>query len=618
MNDELKVASTASEDKTGSDKETILSMLHKAGEFQAAGKILEAESAYEEILKIDQNNKFANQLLGGLALKKGDFIRAQDFIKKALIVDPDNPELNSNLGNALLKLHRLDEAKKHYNKALETEPDYAPAHNGLGATLREEGNCEEAEKYHVNALEYQPKNPRLRNNYANTLREMGRTDEAIKQYLLAVECDPHNADTFYNLGVLHENLANDERAYENYMQALDLCPDHPEANFNLGNVLRRMGKFETAIEKFQAAIKARPDYAEAHNNLGHSLRVLGDKKTAEKHWKQAVDMDIQLADAQVNLGLVDFEQGDLESGWKRYEWRDKAYSYESPQRSFPQPKWDGTSLENKEIILWGEQGLADEILYASMIPDILKKGGKVTIECTARLVELFTRSFEGAEIYGYPYKQGEDGQRFYDFQSSFPSLGQHLRKKIDDFPTLSDNYAYLKVDIEKKLYWQKKLSTLSNNPKIGLSWTSKYVKEEFRHFYASISDMEPLLSLKNIDFICLVPADVDLDIQEASEEFDINIHKMPGLDLKNDIDGVAALMSNLDVIVSCLSATSELAGALGVRTLGFIGEKSHSIMLGTQDNVWFPNTHYFAKDPDDPWRNVFQGIKNEVKSTFGR
>jgi len=125
--------------------------------------------------------------------------------------------------------------------------------------------------------------------------------------------------------------------------------------------------------------------------------------------------------------------------------------------------------------------------------------------------------------------------------------------------------------------------------------------------------MEPLLSLPGVDFICLVPADVDNYIAEALKDYGVTIHVLEGLDLKDDMDGVAALMSNLDLVVSCLSTASELAGALGVRTLGFIGEKSHAIMLGTDDVVWFPNTHYHAKDASDPWQPVFGDISLEVK-----
>jgi len=603
----------SNESGLSSDQGNLLAMLHQAGQFQSTGQFEEAEVAYRQVLAVDPENKFALQLLGGMSLQLGKYEQACELIGKTLIADPDNAELNNNLGNALVKLGRLDEALKHLNKALSVAPEYAQAHNNLAAALRELGRLDEALAHHIQALEGQPENPRMRNNYANTLKRLDRTDEALEQYSMAVEQAPDYVDSYYNLGVLQEALNQMEKAQESYSMALEKFPDHPQSNFNLGNILRDMGQSDAAIEHFEKAIAVKPDYAEAHSNLGLVLRLEGKREAAEEHWKQAVEIMPDLADAQVNLGLVSFEKGNLADGWARYEWRDKADSYNSTRRKFPQPQWDGSALKDKEIILWGEQGLGDEILYASMIQDVLKQGGKVTIECTLRLVNLFTRSFPGVQVHAAPYGPAESGQRHFDYQCSFPSLGQHVRKSHEDFPGIDDDHVYLKADPEKMAFWQKRLAELSDKPKIGLNWNSMAVRDGFEHFYASIQDMKPLLTLPGVDFINLVPADVKDDIGDSMQKFGVPIHTWDDLDLKDDVDGVAALMGSLDLVVTCLSAVSELAGAMGLRTLGFIGEKSNTIMLGTDDVVWFPNTHYTAKELDESWQKVFEDIGPKVK-----
>ncbi len=594
----------------------VMVLLHQAVQFQQAGQLPEAEKTYNQVLGLDPENVFATQLLGGIALQKGDFQTAADLIGKVLESDPENAELHNNLGHALAKLGRLEEAKDHYGQALALQPDYAQAHHNMGAALRELGSPEEAIAHHVKALEGQPENARARNNYANTLKELKRTDEAIDQYKLALQQDPEYAEAHYNLGVLYEAGEHYEDAIKHYCQALDINPDLAEANFNLGNVMRIIGRPDAAQGHFRNAIGSGPDYAEAHNNLGLVLRNAGDREGAEAHWRQAVEAKPDLADAQVNLALCHFERGELSEGWERYEWRDKAHSYESEYRHFPQPQWDGSPLRDKEIVLWGEQGLGDEILYASIIPDVLKQGAKVTIECTPRLVDLFTRSFAGAEVHVYPYAAAEKGERHYDFQSSFPSLGQHLRSSLDSFATLEDDFIYLKADEEKKAFWQERLADLGPNPKIGLNWSSAVVKEDYRHFYATIRQMAPLLTTPGVDFISLAYGDSDDDIAEALREYGVTIQTWDDLDLKDDIDGVAAMISSLDLVVSCLSAVSELSGALGVKTFGFIGESSHTIMLGTDDVVWFPNTHYYAKERNHPWEPVFDEISSDVRKQF--
>jgi tetratricopeptide (TPR) repeat protein len=614
MSDEPMENSGHTEGMQGSVSESLLTKLHQAGQQQADGNMAEAEQAYEVILEQEPDNKFANQLLGGMALQKGDFQRAHKFVSKALAVDPNNEELNSNLGIVLIKLQRLDEAIHYFNQALLLQPGYAAAHNGLGTALREQGNTEKALMHHIQALAAQPNDHRMRNNYANSLRELGRTDEAIEQYSTALESAYGDPDTHYNLGVLFESLEQLDRACDHYKKALKTDPNHPEVNFNLGNVLQSLGQLETAMEKYKKVIEVMPDHAKSHVNLGHALLKSGDKKGAENHWRQALVINNEFADAHVNLALLNFELGNISEGWKGFEWRNKAESYGSPQRQFPQPNWDGSPLNGKEIILWGEMGLGDEISYASMIPDVLRQGGKVTIECTQRLVPLFTRSFEGAEVYAAPYAPAEDGHRFYDFQSSFPSLGRYFRNTVGDFPSIDDQYIYLKADPSQKAYLQEQLKDISDKPKIGLCWSSNLVKDEFRHFYASIREMEPLLSLTGVDFVCLVPANVDDDIATALIECGVTIHVLEGLDLKQDVDGVAALLSSLDIVVSCLSTVTELAGALGVRTLGFIGENSHSQWMGTDDVLWFPNTHYHAKHKSKPWKPLFVDISLEVKN----
>jgi len=594
----------------------VVVMLHQAVQHQHAGQIIEAEKAYRQVLEIDPGNAFATQLLGGLALQKDDFPLAADLFGKALVTDPGNAELHNNLGNALSGQERFDEAVSHYNSALALQPEYGKAHNNLSAALRVMGKFDEAIVHHLKALEQQPDNVPALNNYASTLKETGRPTEAIEQYNLALQIDPSNAEVHYNLGVLCEGQHQLDAACGHYQKAIEVRPGYVGALFNLANTLRSMGKFDEAITTYHEVIEHRPEHAPAHNNLGLALRLTGDRKAAEIQWRRAVELDPLLADSQVNLALCHFEEGQVAEGWERYEWRDKAGSYKSPQRHFVQPQWDGSDLKGKHIILWGEQGLADEILYASMIPDILKQGGKVSIECAPRLVKLFSRSFAAADVYPYPYDGAEQGTDHFDFQCSFPSLGRFMRPGVEAFPTRVEDYAYLKADPEKQAFWKKRLAELSPRPKIGFNWGSIQISDDSRHFYASIKEMEPLLRTPGVDFINLMYADATADIQEIQRDFGVAIHDWQDLDLKEDIEGVAGLISSLDRVVSCLSTVSELSGALGTQAAVFIGEATQATMMGTDDNIWFPNTHYYSKERSGPWQPVFAEISANLQEIF--
>ncbi len=550
-------------------------LLQKGVQLQKAGRMDEARQAYGEALALAPGNPLALQLLGGIAMGKGDFEQARNHLSQALQADPDNAELNNNLGTALAELEINEEALSHFGHALAVEP----------------GNL------------------LARKNLAGLLKKMGRYEDAIEHYGLLIGHGPASSDLHFNLGVALEAAERLEEAEEHYVKALELDPEAAEPNYYLGNLRRRLDPLYDATAFYQRALAANPDYVEAHTNLGLVLRQAGRREEAEKHWRKAIALRPDNADAQMNLALVEFEQGNLTTGWKRYEWRFHTHNRDSPERHFRHAPWDGSPLKDKDIFLWGEQGLGDEILYASMIPDVLRQGGRVTIECTKRLVDLFTRSFPEAEIRPFPYVTAEYGKRHFDFQCPTPGLGRFLRPTVDSFPTLADDYAYLKVDPAKRAFWKERLDALGPGPKIGLHWNSTGAGVDSAHYYASIEDMAPVLTIPGVDFVSLVYADAEDGIREAREKYGVTIHTWDDLDYRDDIDGVAALACNLDMVVSCLTAASELSGALGVRTLCFIGETPHYLMMGTGDAIWFPNSTFFGKNKNDPWQPLFEDIR---------
>ena len=185
---------------------------------------------------------------------------------------------------------------------------------------------------------------------------------------------------------------------------------------------------------YQKAIELNPSFANAYNNLGIALKEQGKLEEAIQVYQKAVDIQPQFANAQNNIGLIRFLQGDFKTGWQQYQWRWQCDDFPSENRPFPQPYWKGTSLSGKTILVWAEQGIGDEIMFASMLNDLWQSNTNIMVECEHRLIPLFQRSFSNIQF--FCRTNSPDPQLLVpsiDYQISMGSLGQWLRPDVESF-----------------------------------------------------------------------------------------------------------------------------------------------------------------------------------------
>ena len=311
----------------------------------------------------------------------------------------------------------------------------------------------------------------------------------------------------------------------------------------------------------------------------------------------------------MNLSMNILRMGQLREGWQNYESRK---SLDRAATDFPQPQWDGSSLAGKRIILWREQGLGDEVRFASIVPDLQKTEAIITIECDQRLTDIFARSFPDINILATPYTGAAEQPDQFDYQCPLAGLARFFRNDYEAFT--KDKPGYLKADPALIKLWKKRLSDISDQPKIGLSWNSAVKVPERASIYASIEELAPILNIDGIDFINLQSHDSSEDIAKAKEKFGIEIHSWDDLDNRNDLNGVAALTSCLDLVISFPCFSSEFAGAIGVPTFCFVDHKDSFDELGSKDNIWYPNTHHISKDRNEQWPPVFKKIVEKTRS----
>ena len=565
-------------------------------------------------LAIRPDNAAAYNNLGTALREGGQFDQALEAYNRALELQPEFSNAHYNRAIVFEHLQLFDDAIGAYQKALEINPDFAEAHFNLGNIYMESGSISNARKHNDKALE-------LNSAYVHAHSGEGTSPESAntnlklgKSWLSGSAPSPEVLETSSRQNDAIKNNKHFDEAITRYRQAISAKPDFADAHNNLGIVLSDAGQLEEALVSFDRAISLVPEFASAHANLGGALQQSGKLEEAIAACRKALELDENLADAHMNLAVLSFMTGDLATGWEEYEWRSKIKRLVSPKRSFTQPQWDGSSLDGKKILLWGDQGLGDEIRYASLIPDMLDKGAEVSIECAPRLVDLFARSFPQASVHAYPFDSGESGRTNFDFQIPVAGLGRFARPSVETFS--GQREAYLVPDFGRLEFWKKRFSEVSPRPKIGINWRSQDTSERWKHYYATIDDLAPIMSIPGVDFVNLMyDADAD-ELAEFERLYGVTLLGWDDINLKNDLDELAALNAGLDLVVSCLSSVTEMSGALGVPTFGFIGDRKDPVMLGTGNAIWHPNSTYFSKDRGGSWQPVLEDIAQEIRKKF--
>ena len=500
---------------------------------------------------------------------------------------------------------RLAEAERIYRKVLSVHPGDAAVLGNLGAALRGQDRAQEAVDCYRQALEIEPAKTQLHFNLGNALGDLGDWDGAVDCFRRALDIDPGYVEALNNLGNGLSVLDRLEEAADSFSRALKIDPGRADILNNLGNALKDLGKAEQALESFRRAVEIEPSSLRTLNNQGNTFLDLGDIGRATALFERALSLDPDNAESHCLLSMALLAEGDLERGWAENEWRWRLEDYQPRIRHFPFPAWDGSDLDGKSILLWSEQGIGDEICFASMVPDVIAAGARCAIECEPRLVNLFVRSFAHAQVHARPFKKAERGEAAFDFQLPMGNLHRHFRNSLSAFP---DRKRFLEVDGERRKFWQDRLSALGIGLKVGVSWRSSKKTSTISAFFASIKDLEPLLANPDTIFINLQYDDCAEEIAEAKDRFGVTLHAWDDIDLMNDIDGAAALTSCLDVVVTPITSVYETSGALGVATHAIHPFRKCAVSFGAAHVPYYPSVRLYRQKIRGDWTHVFEDV----------
>ncbi|WP_434624108.1 tetratricopeptide repeat protein [Azospirillum sp. B2RO_4] len=547
----------------------MAALLREALAHHRAGDLDGAERAYRAMLAADGANADALHLLGVLHHQRGRDADAVRLIGQAIARRPKMAEQHANLGLALHALGRLAEAEAEYRRALALREAYAEAHNSLGSALQEQDRLAEAASHYRRALDLDAGYAEAWANLGTLLRAQDDYAEAEAALRHALQLDPGHATALTNLGVVLKETGRTGEAEAAHLEALRLAPGDAETMVNLALLREAQGRGEEAEALYRNALVHAPGFALARWNL--ALRLLG--------------------------------RGRLAEGWDEYEAR-FASRRVSAGRSLALPAWDGAA--GRRVLVWREQGLGDELMFGTALPDLAARLGPaaLVVEVDARLTGLVSRALPGVTV------RAETTDPT-DAEAHLPmgSLPRLLRPTLADFPARP---SWLAPDPARAMEWAERLAELGPGLRVGICWGSQNMLGERKASYTALADWAPLLTLPGLIPVTLQYDGREAEIAEVETRLGIRILRWPDTDLKNDLEGVAALIANLDLVVTVASSVGEMAGALGVPVWRF-GPAGDWTALGSCVRPWFPSMRLWSTRPGEGLADILVRMAADLR-----
>lgn len=408
---------------------------------------------------------------------------------------------------------------------------------------------------------------------------------AAEKYERALARDPSNVVATSNLGAALSGLGQIPAAIERHAAAIMIDPSNAAAFNNYADCLNTADRHELALEMATKALALRPDYAEAYCNLGHAFYALGRPKDAIAAFRKASEIKPALWSARKNLGMALLHCGEFAEGWREYDWRFLA------DASFLRPQicavWDGGAVAGN-LLICSEQGIGDQILQFGMAEDLVTAGHRVVWEVEPRLLGLFARAQPSIRFVPREFPPCDPGIDA-SVSAQYPalSLGRLLRGDKDAFPRRA---AYLRADPERVEEIRCVLDLAPGEKLVGIAWRS--ANAEIGALKSTdLAEWGPVLEIPGVRFVSL---------QYGADESGLAVE---GLDVTNDLEGLAALISLCSAVVTVSSATAHLAGALGVPAYVLVGAGRGTLWCwgnGTE-TPWYPTARIIRQDRGAPW-----------------
>ena len=493
-----------------------------------------------------------------------------------------------------LKKNNLDGALNNLFDTLKIEPKNFRILNEIGNIFAIKNNYQLALHYHSEAAKLDNNESKILCNVGLDLLKLDKVNDSIEFFNYAIQADPNFLTAYSGLTTAYHSVGDIDNLYKISINAITLFPGNYEFHLNLGISLIYLEKYEDAAYSLETAEILNPDSIEVKVNRAALYSRIGRHNDSVTIYKKLITQlsaskNYLINSVYFNLSFEYLYLGELEKGWELYE-----YGFENsipfnqrrkPDRVFKVPKWEGQDIKDKTLLVWREQGLGDEILFLSIVPDLMKRVSSIIIECDNRLVDIIKRSFPKIIVRESSNNDNSD----FDFHIAIASLCRYFRSNITDFqhskPYLLPDKEKIPEIVEARLNHPGKLF-------IGICWRSGLLNLQRNNNYIELSKWEKLFKIPNAIFVNLQYGDCEEEITEIEIKYNIKILRWKNIDMKNDLDSVFSLITNLDVVVSAATAVSSMSYSTGKLTLVFQPKRNWT-NLGTDYYPWSKHMKQF-------------------------
>jgi tetratricopeptide (TPR) repeat protein len=531
--------------------------------------------------------------------------------------------------NALLKLvekdlstNNLHGAIKSLNLLIEIEPANHAAISELGTCYAKLNNFSRALEFHEKALSLNPENMVIMTNVGLDLMHLGRFGSAKSYFEKVLSLNITDANA--HLGLC--NLYNNQGDYQNLIRVctdgLSYFPNNEQLHIFVACGLLGINKFSEAKYSLETALLLNSNSLEAKFNLAHIESHIGSSKKSISLYQELLELPLIKNNdlyplINFNLSFEFLKNGFLEKGWDLYEngfdYRIPFHMRRRPNRTFKVPKWNGQPLVKSRILVWREQGIGDELLFLSILNDLIEIAFEVILECEPRLVNICQKSFP--KILVRPASTGDDNipsNEDYDFEISIGSLAKFFRRSINSF---RPNEIYLKPDREFSNSLINIISSTKDTLKIGICWRSGILNTQRNTNYLPLIDWGVIFDLPNCMFVNLQYGECENELIEVEQKNNIIILRDNNINLKDDLDTVFSIISNLDLVISPATAVSAMSFAIGTTTLIFKKNNSWDI-LGQNYYPWSSSAKIFPITENYSSADTLNEIAKYISENF--
>jgi tetratricopeptide (TPR) repeat protein len=636
---------------------TLQQALETASAEHRAGRLDSAQRIYEQILQYQPTHLDTLVAAARLNHQLGRVEHAIEYMRRAVAVAPDRTDILANLGMLQAMTERFDEALPTLRRALALNPKLPEVHNNLGNVLRQKGDLPGAIAAYQTALHHAPnyvdaqvnlgialvsandpqaaipvlqraagmapENIDVRVNLGEALRREGRNAEAIPLFQAAMAKRPNEAEIPALLGQALIGVGDVRGAIEAYQRAVSLNPNHAEAlsymsvayaiandldaayqaagravqikptsgevQNNWGHILQKLGRADEAIAAYRESLKLTPHYPEPQNNIASTLWDTGkfEEALAEMHKASAMSPGHAAIDA--NLGMMMLTLGDFENGWRVYEARLEVIPGVLDKQT-AKPRWDGSDPAGKTIVLESEQGFGDSIQFARYVPMLAARGARVIVQCQPHLKRLLQTVAGVGQIVlaDEPLPQFDAYARMLSLPGLFNT----------DLATIPASVPYVSADPLRVVEFRERLAAEPPGFKVGIAWAGNPVHGNDRDRSIAMQALAPLALVPGIRFFSLQKG-------EASRQAQLPLGDATVIDWTNDLTDfadTAALVQNLDLVISIDSAVAHLAGALAAKTWVLVQYvPDWRWLLNRTDSPWYPTMRLFRQSIKGSW-----------------